>query len=216
MSDILTILLSTALFSGFTAREAKEILPALAPRQASFDKGEFLLRAGARAEAVGVLLEGRALILQEDFWGNRSVLTVLEPGQIFAEAFACAPRGILTVSVEAQSPCSVLFLDAERLISGHAGAGKLLPRLLTDLAGKNLRLSEKLTHMSQPTTRAKVLSYLSAQAQGRAEFDIPFSRQQLADYLGVDRSGLSAELGRLQREGILVFHKNHFSLLEKP
>ena len=117
--------------------------------------------------------------------------------------------------MEAQSAGSALFLDGERLISG-GGDSRLLRRLVTDLAGKNLRLNEKLTHMSQPTTRDKVLSYLSAQSGGRAEFDIPFSRQQLADYLGVDRSGLSAQLSRLRREGVLTFRKNRFRLLDRP
>ena len=216
MPDILPVLLSTTLFSGLTREEAQEALTALAPRQAFFDKGEYLLRAGERAAAIGVLLDGRALILQEDFWGNRNILAALGPGQIFAEAFACAPKNVLTVSVEAQSSCHVLFLNTERLLSRETGDNRLLCNLLTDLAGKNLRLNEKLTHMGQPTTRAKVLSYLSSQASGRPEFDIPFSRQQLADYLGVDRSGLSAELGRLRREGILTFHKNYFSLLKNP
>ena len=213
MRDVLSALRSTALFSGLDREEAEELLSALAPRRAAFQKGEYLLRAGERARSVGVLLEGRALVVREDFWGRRDVLTALEEGQIFAEAFACAPEGVLTVGVEAQSACSALFLDAGRLMAD----GRLLPRLLTDLAGKNLRLSEKLSHMGQPTTRDKVLSYLSAQArrQGSASFSIPFSRQQLADYLGVDRSGLSAALGRLQREGVLEFRKNRFTLLRQ-
>ncbi len=83
-----------------------------------------------------------------------------------------------------------------------------------ELAEKNLRFSEKLTHMGQRTTRAKLMSYLSAEAQrlGKYEFDIPFSRQQLADYLGVERSGLSLELGKMKKDGLLDYHKNHFVL----
>lgn len=167
---------------------------------------------------MGVLLEGSALIVQEDFWGGRNVVAPLLPGQLFAEAFACVPGGVLTVSVEAQSPGAALFFSARRLLEKNPplpNRERLLRSLLTDLAGKNLRLNEKLSHMGQRTTRDKVLSYLSAQARraGRPEFDIPFSRQQLADYLGVDRTGLSAELGRLRREGVLRFHKSHFLLL---
>ena len=213
MADTLSILLSTPLFADFTRQETQAALAGLSPRQLPFVRGQLLLRAGEPARWVGVLLEGSALVIQEDFWGGRSILAALGPGQIFAEAFACLPGRPLTVSVEARSAGSALFLDGERLISG-GGDSRLLRRLVTDLAGKNLRLNEKLTHMSQPTTRDKVLSYLSAQSGGRAEFDIPFSRQQLADYLGVDRSGLSAQLSRLRQEGVLSFQKSHFRLLK--
>ena len=98
-----------------------------------------------------------------------------------------------------------------------AGSARIIRNLLGELAEKNLRLNEKLTHMGQRTTRAKLMSYFSAEAQRRGsyEFDIPFSRQQLADYLGVVRSGLSLELGKMRREGLLDFHKSHF-LLKVP
>ena len=94
---------------------------------------------------------------------------------------------------------------------------RIIRNLLGELAEKNLRLNEKLTHMGQRTTRAKLMSYFSAEAQRRGsyEFDIPFSRQQLADYLGVERSGLSMELGKMRDEGLLDFHKSHF-LLKTP
>ena len=83
------------------------------------------------------------------------------------------------------------------------------------LAGRNLALTRKMGHMARRTTRDKVLSFLSAQAlrAGGPAFDIPLDRQQLADYLAVDRSALSAVLSRLRDEGVLEFHKNHFRLL---
>ena len=76
-------------------------------------------------------------------------------------------------------------------------------------------LTGKMRHMARPTTREKLLSYLSAQAAraGGPEFDIPLDRQQLADYLAVDRSAMSAVLGKLRDEGVLEFRKNHFRLL---
>jgi len=91
---------------------------------------------------------------------------------------------------------------------------RIIRNLLGELAEKNLRFGEKLTHMGQRTTRAKLMSYFSAEAQrlGSYEFDIPFSRQQLADYLAVERSGLSLELGKMRSEGLLDFHKSHFIL----
>ena len=143
------------------------------------------------------------------------------PGQTFAEVFACAPGAVLNVSVEAESAVTVMFLRVRRVLSVCPSAcshhSRIIRNLLGELAEKNLRLNEKLTHMGQRTTRAKLMSYFSAEAQRRGgyEFDIPFSRQQLADYLGVERSGLSLELGKMRREGLLDFHKSHF-LLKTP
>ena len=108
-----------------------------------------------------------------------------------------------------------MFLDVARILNVCPSAcvhhSRIIRNLLGELAEKNLCFSEKLTHMGQRSTRAKLMSYLSAEAQrlGRSEFDIPFSRQQLADYLGVERSGLSLELGKMCREGLLDFHKSH-------
>ena len=128
---------------------------------------------------------------------------------------------VLNVSVEAESAVTVMFLHIRRVLSVCPSASshhsRIIRNLLGELAEKNLRLNEKLTHMGQRTTRAKLMSYFSAEAlrRGVYEFDIPFSRQQLADYLGVERSGLSVELGKMRDEGLLDFHKSHF-LLKTP
>lgn len=111
-----------------------------------------------------------------------------------------------------------MFLNVKRILNVCPSAcshhSRVIRNLLSELAEKNLRFNEKLTHMGQRTTRAKIMSYLSAEAQrlGKYEFDIPFSRQQLADYLGVERSGLSLELGKMKKDGLLDYHKNHFVL----
>ena len=121
----------------------------------------------------------------------------------------------------AESAVTVMFLHIRRVLNVCPSAcshhSQIIRSLLGELAEKNLRLNEKLTHMGQRTTRAKLLSYFSGEVQRRGgyEFDIPFSRQQLADYLGVERSGLSMELGKMRDEGLLDFHKSHF-LLKTP
>ena len=209
---------SARLFSGVSEDELSAMLSCLAPREVSFPKGAFVLRAGDTARAIGLVLSGDVLVVQEDIWGNRNLRSKLGPGQTFAVAFACAPGSVLDVSVMAEGPVTVLFFDVRRILDicpsacGHHG--RIVRNLLGELAEKDLRLGEKLTHMGQRTTRAKLLSYFSAEAQraGSYEFDVPFSRQQLADYLAVDRSGLSLELGKLRREGLLDFHKSHFVL----
>ena len=187
-------------------------------RPETFQKDEYILLAGDRVEAFGLVITGKVLIIQEDFWGNRNILAAVGAGHCFAETFACSPGAVLNVSVMAQTNVQVLFLNVKRILttcpSTCSHHSRMIRNLLSELAEKNLRLNEKITHLGQRSRRAKILSYLSAEAQrhGSAEFDIAFSRQQLADYLSVDRSGLSMELSRMQEEGLLEYRKNHFVL----
>ena len=222
MELFLPIMRTSPLFAGMEEEEIRAILGCLDARVERYPKGAYLLRVGDTVESVGLLLAGGALVTQESFWGSRNIMARIGPGQLFAEAFACSPGAVLNIAVAAEAPCTVLFLNVRRILTmcptTCAHHSRMIRNLLSDLAGKNLRFTEKLTHMGQRTTREKLLSYLSAEAQrcGDAEFDIPYSRQQLADYLSVERSGFSAELCRMRDEGILAFHKNHFQLLATP
>lgn len=220
MKEYLPVLSRARLFAGVAPEDLVSVLTCLEAKPARYEKGEYILRAGEAVESLALLAAGAAFIIQEDFWGNRNLLSAIEPGQCFAEAFACAPGSVSTVSVVAQAESAVLWLNVRRLLGLCPSACRhhsaILQNLLADLAVKNLRLNEKAAHLSQRTTRAKLLSYLSAEAQRRGpSFDILFSRQQLADYLSVERSGLSAELSRMQAEGLLTFHKNHFTLIQE-
>ena len=221
MKEFFPVLHMAALFSGISDDELAVMLSYLGARIDTFPKGARLLRAGESVEEVGLVLAGSALVVQEDIWGNRSILSKIGPGQTFAEGVACAPGSVLYVSVEAESAVTVMFLHISRVLSVCPSAcshhSQIIRNLLGELSEKNLRLIEKLTHMGQRTTRAKLMSYFSAEAlrRGGFEFDIPVSRQQLADYLGVERSGLSVELGKMRDEGLLDFHKSHF-LLKTP
>ena len=212
------MLRSCPLFSGISEAELDAMLSCLNAEKKSFPKDAFVLRAGDTAESIGLVLSGSVLVIQEDIWGNRNILSKAGPGQTFAAAFACAPGSVLNVSVIAEAPVTALFLNVKRILtvcpSACAHHSRIIRNLLSDLAGKNLLLNEKLTHIAQRTTRAKLMSYLSAEAQrrGAVEFDIPFSRQQLADFLSVERSGLSLELGKMKKEGLLDYHKEHFVL----
>lgn len=218
MKDFLSVIRASQLFSGISDDELTAMLTCLDTRQTNFPKDTFLMRVGNTADSIGLLLEGSALIIQEDIWGNRNILSKAGPGQTFAAAYACAPGSVLNVSVVAETPVTAMFLNVGRVLNVCPSAcshhSRIIRNLLGELAEKNLRFSEKLTHMGQRTTRAKLMSYFSAEAQrlGKYEFDIPFSRQQLADYLAVERSGLSLELGKMKNDGLLDFHKNHFVL----
>ena len=218
MEEFLSVLKSSTLFSGIEEKEISAMLSCLAARKEDFPKGAFLLHAGDSTDSIGLVVAGNVWVVQEDIWGNRNILGRTGPGQTFAVAFACAPKALLDVSVEAASPVTVIFLNVKHILtvcsSACAHHSRMIRNLLGDLAEKNLQFNEKLAHIGQRTTRAKLLSYLGAESQRQdsLEFDIPFSRQQLADYLAVERSGLSLELGKMRKEGLLEFHKNHFTL----
>ena len=218
MKEYLSVIRSARLFSGISEEELNAVLRCLRAEKKDFPKEAFVLRAGDASDSIGLVLAGTVLIMQEDIWGNRNILSRAGPGQTFAAAYACAPGSRLNVGVIAETPAAAMFLNVKRILnvcpSACAHHNRIIRNLLSELAGKNLRLGEKLTHMGQRTTRAKIMSYLSAEAQRleKYEFDVPFSRQQLADYLGVERSGLSLELGKMKKDGFLDYHKNHFVL----
>ena len=218
MKDFLPVIRSSQLFSGTSEEELTAMLSCLKAEKKDFPKEAFVLRAGDAADSIGLVLSGNILVIQEDIWGNRNILSKAGAGQTFAAAYACAPGSVLNVSVMTETPVTAMFLNVRRILTVCPSAcshhSRIIRNLLGEMAEKNLRLSEKLTHMGQRGTRAKLMSYLSSEAQrlGKYEFDIPFSRQQLADYLAVERSGLSLELGKMRAEGLLDFHKNHFVL----
>ena len=211
------ILTDCALFRGLRRAQIREMLPCLSARQARFRRGQFLLRAGDRASSAGIILSGEAEVLQEDFWANRNLLAAVGPGELFAEAFACA-HAVSPVSVQCTTDGSVLYLNVRAVFSpcekACAQHKTLSQNLIRVLAEKNMQLNEKAGFLSQRTTREKLLAYLSAQARraGSASFRIPFDRQQLADYLCIDRAAMSSEISKLQKEGLIKTNRNHFEL----
>lgn len=195
------------------------LLDCLGATKRSYQKGAFILRANEAVEEVGILLGGSAHIIHEDYWGNRAIIACIEPGDLFAEAFCCAKIEQLPVGVVGLEDTEVLFLDFNRIISVCSSAcvfhNDLIKNMLQILARNNVNLTRKLEDVTQRTTREKLLSYLSRRAlqAGGGRFEIPFNRQELADYLSVDRSALSSELSKMQAEGLLRYHRNEFELL---
>lgn len=212
-------LTETPLFRGITAQELEDMLACLGTDVRGYEKGEIIYRTGDVVTSLGVVLSGSVLIENDDIWGNTTVLDCVGPGQIFAETYACTPNEPLMVNVAAAEPAQILFLNVGRVLHacsnacGHHTA--LIHNLLTLSAQKNLNLSRKIFHTSPKTIRGRLLSYLSYQSMrsGSSTFTIPFNRQQLADYLNVDRSALSNELSKMQRDGLIQVDRNHFTLL---
>ncbi len=218
MNSYYPILKKTPLLNGMNDADLEKLLGCLDARKRSFDRNEAILLAGEEARDVGIVLSGRVQVVQEDVTGSRAILAQLGEGSLFAEAFACSDFKTLSVSVFSVSECTVLFLDCKKLMTACSGGcgfhNQLIQNMLRVLANKNVLLSRKMEHLSKRTTREKLLSYLSEQAVicKSREFSIPFNRQELADYLCVDRSAMSAELGRLRDEGLLEFERSRFLL----
>lgn len=217
--DERAFLVKNRLFAGMTEGEIDGMLECLGGTRRTFRKGAYLFRRGEELHSLGLVLSGGVLLLEEDFWGNRTILGQAAAGQLFGESYACLPGETLAVDVRAAEDTAVLFLNMDRITHPCSSAcsfhSRLLENLLAVLAEKNRMLTRKMEHLTRRTTREKVLSYLSDRSRqaGGAAFTIPFDRQQLADYLSVDRSALSAELGKLRRQGVLEFQKNRFTLL---
>lgn len=207
------------LFHGIDESEIRSILACLSPRRRKYEKDETIFSAGEAISEVALILSGNVLIEKEDFWGNRSILAHLEKNDLFGEAFASLSAES-DVNAVASAKTDILFLHIGQLLtcctSACAFHQRLIRNLLAAVAEKNTRLAKKADLLAQRTVRGKLLAYLSSQAQlqGSPSFDIPFSRQQLADYLSVDRSHMTVELGKLEKEGILRFQKNRFQLLQ--
>lgn len=214
-----TALLQSPLFRGLTPQQAQQALHCLGAAGRRFDTGEVLLQAGRPTALAGLLAEGRVHILRQDAWGDQSLVHTVEPGGLFGESYACLPGTPLAVSAVAAAPCRALFFRVDRLLKGAEQSCTLGPALAANLmavlAGKNLALNRTLDHLAQRSTRKKLMAYLSweAQRQRAREFTIPLSRQQLADYLAVDRSALSAEMSRMRADGLIQYKKNRFCLL---
>ena len=207
------------LFKNIGREDLKALLPCLGENRRTFAKDSVILRAGGKLSSVGLLLSGAAHIERCDYWGNRHIVTAIQPGDIFGEGYAAVPGSTMNVSVQADDDSSILFLDLSRMLHMCTSAcqfhARLIDNLVLLLAQRNLKLNEKLTHITQHTLRDKILSYLSSESirQHSSYFDVPFDRQQLADFLNAERSALSGEISKLKKEGIIDYQKNHFRLI---
>ena len=212
---------NTPLFRGMTVPDIEEMLCCLRAAERTYKKGAVILPEGTPTEQLGVVLSGRVIIEMGDVWGNNSVLSSVGAGGIFAEAYACVPGEPLMVNVTAAEDTRALLLNIRRILEPCANVCprhvRLVRNLLTLCSEKNLQLSRRVLHTGPKSIRKRLLSYFSEciKRTGSYSFDIPYNRQQLADYLSVERSALSNELSLMQRDGLIRYEKNHFDVMEQ-
>lgn len=218
MTKYLPILKNCPLFAGMTKLNIEQILPCLSATVRQAERNTFILSADDSVHFIGLILSGSVHIIREDFWGRKDILAQLGPGELFAEAFSFAHMEKLPVGVLAVEKTELMLIDCRKIIKTCPTAcmfhSQLIANMLEIIANKNVLLMQKIEQLSKRTTREKLLSYLSAEAQksGSGSFDIPFNRQELADYLSVDRSAMSNELGKMRDEGLIDFERSHFVL----
>lgn len=214
-----SFLANTLLFKGVSAEELKSMLQCLDGTEKEYSKSEIVFFAGESIDSIGLVLSGSVNIEYDDIWGNKTILGRAEVGQIFGEAYACRPSEPLMINAVASEKCTILFLKISRLTTTCQNSctchNRLIQNLLNILSLKNLNLSRRSLHITSKSIRGRLLSYLSEQAKerGSASFSIPYNRQQLADYLGVDRSALSNELSKMQQEGLISYDRNSFTII---
>lgn len=207
------------LFAGIQPQELTSLLQCLGAKQQNYPKGTALLQEGQTTQQIGVVVSGLAVMEYQDIQGGNTVLGSAGPGMVFGEAYACIPQEPLLITVRAAEDTVVLWLQIGRMLTTCPSTcpfhTQLIRNLLTVTAEKNLALSRRSLHTSSKTIRGRLLSYFSqcVKQTGKNRFTLPYNRQQLADYLGVDRSALSNELSKMQRDGLLRYHKNQVEML---
>ena len=206
-----------ALMQGLNEQEISLILNCLQAKIKKSEKGETIFQEGEKIEEIGIIFSGTVTVQRNDYWGNRSIVALLGELDVFGETFACLNQSS-DVQVIAEESSEILFLQVNCVLTTCPSScqfhNRLIRNLLEICARKNYQMNVKVDILSQKTTREKLLTFLSRQAirLGKQQFEIPFNRQQLADYLSVDRSAMTVELGKLKREGIIDFQKNVFTL----
>ena len=219
MKKYIPILKKTKLFAGVADEEIGAMLSCLDARVRTYKKGEYVHRQGEHLNSITVLVDGELHIQRDDYWGNRTIVNRIAIGELFGEAYAAPESGALLNDVVAVEDSTVIFFDVRRIITVCSSACRfhsmVVQNLFFAISEKNRTLVQKIGHISKRTTREKLLSYLSEEAkrQNSASLIIPFNRQQLADFLSVDRSAMSNELCKMRDEGLIEFEKNQFRLL---
>ena len=220
MKKYIPILKRTKLFAGVADEEISAMLSCLDARLHTYKKGEYVFRQGEHMNCITVLVDGELHIQRDDYWGNRAIVNRIAVGEMFGEAYIAPESGVLLNDVVAVEDSAVIFFYLGRIITVCSSACRfhstVVQNLFFAISEKNRMLVQKLGHISKRTTRAKLISYLSEQAKkhNSASFTIPFNRQQLADFLSVDRSAMSNELCKMRDEGLLEFEKNQFKLIQ--
>lgn len=196
-----------------------KMLRCFGARMMSIKKGHTIFHEGEAARYVGIVLTGAIQTVHDDYLGNRSILSMAIPGQLFAEGFACAGIESMPVRMVAAADSTIMLIDCSHIttLCQHVCGfhNQMIRNMLASVARSNLQLNQKIEILSKRTTREKVMAYLLSEAaiHGSNEFTIPYDRQELADFLGVERSAMSTVIGQLRDDGYIKVNRRHFQII---
>lgn len=211
---------SCPLFRGIDPEDLGAMLKCMSAREIEPERGEFIMTTPGSDPLMGVVLAGEVEMISEDYFGKKSLLTVLPVGSVFGESYSCVKARNRTIAYQASGKCRVLLLDYDRILHACKLVCRFHHRMIENMveliAEKNLELIEKLEVTSRTSIREKLLTYLTRQAErtGSATFQVPMGRTELAEYLCTDRSAMTRELSRMREEGLIAFDKRTFTLLD--
>lgn len=212
-------MMASRLFEGIAEDDAAAMLGCIGSYRKEYGKNAFISLAGDAVTCVGLVLSGRVHMIKEDLWGEKTIIAVIEPGELFGETFACGTIDTSTVSFSAVEKSEALMLPFERVMHTCSNTcpfhQRLVENMLKMIADKNRQLMEKVEIISKLTLREKIVTYLSlcAQQAGSRSFEISLSRTEMAEFLCANRSALARELGKMKAEGLIDYSKNTFSIL---
>lgn len=218
MKTIFDNIQANRLFKGISLDDFETMFDCVEGRVNAYEKGTVIQLAGDPVKHVGLVVSGTVQVMREDGEGRQNLMAELGKGELFGEVFACAEVSHSPVTVLASTNCQVLHLNYHKVITACSSACSfhqiLIKNMLALMAEKNLLLHQKIDILSRRTTRERLLLFFDYHRQGARRFTIPFSREELAAYLCVERSAMSAELSRMQRDGLILSHKNCFERLK--
>jgi len=220
MKKYIPSLKKSELFHGISEGEISSLIKCLGCLFKTFDKGEIIYLSGDLVREIGIVISGRVHLVKDDISGNSNIIADISDGEMFGETVVCGGMGVLPVTVIAMEKSQIMFLDFQRITTTCSSActfhTMLIRNMIGVLARKNIMLTGKIEHITKRTTKEKLMSYLSEQSllHKSSSFEIPFDRQELADYLSVERSALSAQMAKLKEDGIINYRKNYFTVIK--
>ena len=210
-------MLQIDLFENVQNNEVLELLKCIGIKTKVFRKNAFILKAGSKIDYLAVILGGRAVMSKTDSFGKQTVIEELKMNDIFGHNIVCCGLDKSPVDVIAENECEVLFLPFEKVVTPCAKLCpyhlQLIKNVMKMISKRNSLLNDKIDIIGQKTTRDKIMALLETYHNGQRVFSIPYTREEMAKFLCVDRSAMSRELCRMRDEGILKFSKNHFGIL---
>ncbi|MEN6348637.1 MAG: Crp/Fnr family transcriptional regulator [Syntrophomonas sp.] len=214
----LPVLTKTSLFQDIASDDLNTMFNCLQPKLGKFKKNSYIAVTGDHFESLGILLSGQAALIKENAAGDRLMMAILKPGDIFGESAVFSGKSVWPATVVAQEPCQVMFLPKQKILGECANLCSwhhtIIENMLKDISDKVIRLNEKIDYLSMKSMRGKLSSFLLEQYKmnGQPEFLLPMKRNELADFLNVSRPSMSRELCRMRDEGVIDFNRSSIQI----